>query len=96
MANLKFPLIFEGTIAFLYSITSFSLLFFVERALTFIKTSTSFVSQASSSDDFDTTLEVIGKESKNDGDDLHVIVRKKGQKKFVIKRTMMEKVLRKK
>ncbi|KAK2352032.1 hypothetical protein QL285_096743 [Trifolium repens] len=70
MANSKFPLMFEGTIAFSYGLASFSLLFCVERILTFIKASTSFVSQASTSDDFDTTLEVIGKESKDDNDDL--------------------------
>jgi hypothetical protein len=34
----------------------------LKEPLTFIKASTSFVSQASASDDFDTTLEVIDKE----------------------------------
>jgi hypothetical protein len=60
--NSKFPLIFKDTIEFPYELTHFSLLYLVERTLTLIK--------ASTSNDFDSTLEVIHKYLKDDDDNL--------------------------
>jgi hypothetical protein len=73
MVNLKFSVIFKGTIVFSYDLTFFFLPYYSllkERTLSFIKASTNFVSQTSTSDDFDSTLEVIHKESKDDDGDL--------------------------
>jgi hypothetical protein len=72
MVNSKFSVIFKGKIVISNDIAHcfFPLFLLKERTLSIIKASISFVSQTSTSNDFDSTLEVIHKYLKDDDDNL--------------------------